>query len=203
MVTDTKSWETVDLQLAFRFCNVGKSFWQRVANMFRTVSSVAFGVMLAFSGAVSAQTNQSLRNTTPATPTKSASPMSSHKVPGNAEQRVEEHIKELRAQLQITPAEQPQWEQFANVMRENARGMDQQFTQRMQQYPTMNALQNMRSYEQIAQIHAQGLQKLFPAFENLYNSMPQQQQQLTDQVFRANAEANAPKHIQTGSSTIR
>ncbi len=129
--------------------------------------------------------------------------MSSHKVPGNAEQRVEEHIKELRAQLQITPAEQPQWEQFANVMRENARGMDQQFTQRMQQYPTMNALQNMRSYEQIAQIHAQGLQKLFPAFENLYNSMPQQQQQLTDQVFRANAEANAPKHIQTGSSTIR
>ena len=48
--------------------------------------------------------------------------MSSHKVPGaNAEQRVEEHIKELRAQLQITPAEQPQWEQFANVMRENAR----------------------------------------------------------------------------------
>ena len=174
--------------------------------MFRTayVSSVAFGIMLAFSGAVSAQTNQSLGNTTPATPTESASPMSSHQVPGaNAEQRVEEHIKQLRTQLQITPAEQPQWEQFANVMRENARAMDRQFTQRMQQYPTMNALQNMRSYEQIAQIHAHGLQKLLPAFENLYNAMPQQQQQLTDQVFRANAEANARKHIQTGSSTIR
>ena len=48
-----------------------------------------------------------------------------------------------------------------------------------------------------------GCRQLLPAFENLYNAMPQQQQQLTDQVFRANAEANARKHIQTGSSTIR
>ena len=173
--------------------------------MFRTayVSSVAFGIMLAFSGAVSAQTNQSLGNTTPATPIETL-PCPLISFPGaNAEQRVEEHIKQLRTQLQITPAEQPQWEQFANVMRENARAMDRQFTQRMQQYPTMNALQNVRSYEQIAQIHAHGLQKLLPAFESLYNAMPQQQQQLTDQVFRANAEANARKHIQTGSSTIR
>ena len=63
---------------------------------------------------------------------------------------VENHIKRLHAQLQITPAEQPQWDQFAQVMRENARDMDQAFLQRAQQYPTMNAMQNMQSYEQMA-----------------------------------------------------
>ncbi len=51
-----------------------------------------------------------------------------HPVPGNsAAQRVEEHIKELHSQLRITPAENPQWDQFAAVMRENARDMDQVF----------------------------------------------------------------------------
>jgi periplasmic protein CpxP/Spy len=81
--------------------------------------------------------------------------------------------------------------------------MDQQFAQRMQQYPTMNALENMQSYEQIAEAHAQDLQKLVPAFENLYNAMPQQQKQLTDQVFRANAETNAQKRMQTGRNEAR
>ncbi len=175
--------------------------------MFRiiNISSAAFGMMLAFSGAVSAQTTQPpTASATPAAPVEFASPMSSHRVPGaNAEQRVEEHIKQLHAQLRITPAEQPQWEQFASVMRENARAMDRQFAQRVQQYPTMNALQNMRSYQQIAEAHARGLQKLVPAFENLYNAMPEQQKLLTDQVFRANAEAHAEKRMQTGNSTGR
>ena len=85
-------------------------------------------------------------------------------------------------------------------MRGNARDMDQAFMQRAQQYPTMNAVQNMQSYEQIAEAHAQHLQKLVPAFENLYNAMPEQQKQLTDQVFRANAESNAQKRMQTGHS---
>ena len=76
-------------------------------------------------------------------------------------------------------------------MRENARDMDQAFMQRAQQYPTMNAMQNMQSYEQIAEAHAQHLQKLVPAFDNLYNAMPEQQKKLTDQVFRANAERHA------------
>ena len=49
-------------------------------------------------------------------------------------------------------------------------------------------MQNMQSYEQIAEAHAQHLQKLVPAFDALYNAMPEQQKKLTDQVFRENAE---------------
>ncbi len=159
----------------------------------------AVATMLVLSGAASAQPNQtSAAMSTP--PTEAASPMSSHRTPGvNAQQRVEEHIRQLRAQLKITQAEEPQWDRFANVMRQNARAMDQEFAHRMQQFPNMNALQNMQSYQQIAETHARGLKQLVPAFAQLYDTMPEQQKQLTDQVFRANAEAKAQRHMQTGS----
>ena len=134
-------------------------------------------------------------------PAASASPLAAQRAPGNnAEERVETHIRQLHAQLRITPAEQPQWEQFAAVMRDNARDMDQAFVQRAQQFPTMSAVQNMQSYQQLAEAHAQHLQKLVPAFDTLYNAMPEQQRQLTDQVFRANAQTNAQKRMQTGSN---
>lgn len=139
-----------------------------------------------------------------AAPPAAASPLVSHPTTGaTAEQRVEQHIRELHAQLKITPTEEPQWQQFANVMRDNARGMDQEFGQRMQQFPTMTALQNMESYQRLAELHAQDLQKLVPAFSNLYNAMPEQQKLLTDRMFRANAETNAQRHTQTGRNEAR
>jgi len=159
------------------------------------LASAVMAALLALPGVALAQSA-----TAPA-PAASASPLATQPAPGNnAEQRVETHIKQLHAQLRITPAEQPQWDQFAQVMRENARDMDQAFMQRAQQYPTMNAMQNMQSYEQIAEAHAQHLQKLVPAFDTLYNAMPEQQQRLTDQVFRANAETNQQKRMQTGQN---
>jgi protein CpxP len=173
------------------------------------IASAAIAALLALPAAAMAQSTQAPATQAPApaappAAAAAASPMSSHPVPGNsAAQRVEEHIKELHSQLRITPAENPQWDQFAAVMRENARDMDQVFDQRMQQYPTMNALQNMQSYEQISDAHAQHLQKLVPAFAALYNAMPDQQKQLTDRVFRTNAEANAQKRMQTGRTEAR
>jgi len=113
-----------------------------------------------------------------------------------AEERVEQRIKELHAQLRITADERPQWDQFAQVMRENARDMDQVWLQRVDRFRSMNAVQNMQSYEQIAEQHAQHVQKLVPAFQNLYNAMPDQQKQLADQVFRANAERHAQHAMQ-------
>jgi hypothetical protein len=144
---------------------------------------LAVAAFLALPTAASAQSAQA-----PATAAPSTAAMPTLK---SAEERVERRIAELHAQLQITPAEQQQWDQFAQVMRDNAREMDQVFTQRAQQYESMNAVQNMQSYEHVAETHAQQLQKLVPAFQNLYNSMPDQQKQIADQVFRA----NAAKHV--------
>jgi protein CpxP len=133
-------------------------------------------------------------------PAAAASPLAGHPVPGkNAEERVERRIKELHGQLQITPAEEPQWNEFAQAMRENARDMDQAFVQRAQQFPTMNAVQNMQSYEQLSEEHAQRVQKLVPAFQKLYDAMPDAQKRVADQVFRANAE----KHMEHTAQSHR
>jgi len=109
------------------------------------LASAALAALLALPAAM-AQSNAAAASTTPSSPTAAGSPMSTTSAPGdNAEQRVEEHIRQLHAELRITPAEQPQWDRFANTMRENARTMDQEFADRVQQFPTMNALQNMQS----------------------------------------------------------
>jgi hypothetical protein len=132
-------------------------------------------------------------------PAAAASPMAGHPMPGKtAQERVERRIEELHAQLHITPAEEAQWNAFAQVMRENARDMDEAFMQRAQQFATMNAVQNMQSYERIAEDHAQRIQKLVPAFQALYDAMPDQQKQLTDRVFRANAQRRAQRATHPG-----
>ena len=161
-------------------------------------ASAAVVALLALPAAALAQPTQS-----PA-PAAASSPMISQPVPGKSmEERVESHIKQLHAQLHITPAEQSQWDQFAQVMRDNAGDMDRAFMQRAQEYPTMNAVQNMQSYEKIAEAHAQHLQKLVPAFDNLYNAMPEQQKKLTDQVFRANAEQHAAQSRHGANATAK
>ena len=162
------------------------------------VASAALAALLSLPAAALAQSSQV---TTPAPqgaapPPAASSPIAGHPGAGkNAEERVEHRITELHAQLRITPAERQQWDQFAEVMRENARDMDQALIQRSQQFQSMSALQNMQSYEQIAEAHARHLQKLVPAFENLYNTMPDQQKRLADQVFRANAEQHQQSAI--------
>ena len=161
------------------------------------IVSVAVAPLLCLPAAMAQPPAQGAGSAPPAV---AASPMAGHPVPGkNAEERVERRIKELHSQLQITPAEEPQWNEFAQVMRENARDMDQAFMQRAQQFPTMNAVQNMQSYEQISEEHAQRVQKLLPAFEKLYETMPDQQKRVADQVFRANAE----KHMERAAQSHR
>ena len=98
---------------------------------------LSIAALLALSTAVAAQPTQA-----PAPAAPQAAPPSAVK---SAEERVERRIAELHAQLKITPAEQQQWDQFAQVMRDNAREMDQVFVQRAQQYQSMNAVQNMQS----------------------------------------------------------
>jgi protein CpxP len=155
------------------------------------LTPVALAALLALPGAALAQSSQSpaAQPASPPSPAGAASPMTGHPVAGkNAEERVERYIKDLHARLHITPAEETQWNQFAEVMRQNARDMDQAFMQRAEQFSSMNAVQDLQSYAQLAEAHAQRVQKLVPAFENLYNAMPEQQKQIADQVFRANTE---------------
>jgi periplasmic protein CpxP/Spy len=97
----------------------------------------------------------------------------------------------LHAQLHITAAQDAQWRTFADTMRENARAIDQAAAQRADQLATMNAVQDLQSYEQLTEAHVERLQKLIPAFQALYNVMPPEQQQIADRIFRGSAERRA------------
>lgn len=112
--------------------------------------------------------------------------------PGDAvSARVEARIKQLHAQLGISQAQEAQWDQFAQVMRDNASDMDKVLAERAQQFKSMNAVQDMESYQHVAEAHVRHLQKLVPAFQTLYDSMSPEQKQKADQVFRARSEARA------------
>lgn len=158
----------------------------------------AVAALLALPAAALAQSSQAPAASPPGMEKPAAaptSPLAGHPVAGKtAKERVEQRIKELYSQLRITPAERPQWDQFAQVMRDNARDMDQTLLQRVDHFQSMNAVQNMESYEQIAEQHAQHVQKLVPAFQNLYNAMSDQQKHLADEIFRANVERQAQTH---------
>jgi len=96
---------------------------------------------------------------------------------------VEAHIKDLDNKLKITSAEQDQWNKVAQVMRDNAAQMTDLMSKREANEYTMTAVDDLNSYGDIAQAHADGVKKLSTAFEPLYNSMPDAQKKTADAVF--------------------
>ncbi|MEM5317871.1 Spy/CpxP family protein refolding chaperone [Paraburkholderia sp. JHI869] len=100
------------------------------------------------------------------------------------QQRVEERITWLHTQLKITPEQEPQWKAFADVMRSNGETMASLFKQRAESESSRNALDDMKQYAQIAQAHADDMQKLVSAFDPLYTSLSPEQKKLADQAFR-------------------
>ncbi len=97
--------------------------------------------------------------------------------------KVEAQIKLLHTELQITPAEEPAWTQFADVMRNNANDMAQAFADQKANHATMNAEDDMQAYTHMAMLHADNMQKLSAAFTPLYDSFPETQKKIADAVF--------------------
>ncbi len=137
---------------------------------------------------------------------QAASPADPPQRPGPAAGRtgdanaLEQRITALRAKLQITTAQEPQWNQFVQVMRDNAKRMDDTFQHRAQGIGAMNAEDNMASYAQVAMSHAQGMQNLVPAFHALYASMTDLQKRAADQVFRDDAHRGGPGRGRQGAA---
>jgi len=111
---------------------------------------------------------------------------------------VERRIADLHSRLHITPPQSQQWDQFAGVMRDNAKAMDAIYQQRAEKLTSMNAVDNMQSFAQIEQERAQDMQKLVPAFQTLYGSLSDQQKKTADQMFR-NYAANDHAHHQAAA----
>jgi hypothetical protein len=111
-----------------------------------------------------------------------------------ATERVEKRIADLREKLHISPAEEPLWDKFAQVMRDNAQRMSESARERAAKLKDMNASDNMQSYAQLAMVHAQDLQSLSAAFQPLYASFSPEQQRTADAIFREPSTARAARH---------
>jgi hypothetical protein len=114
--------------------------------------------------------------------------------PETMTQMAEQRITDLHKQLKITAAEQSQWDQFAQVMRDNAKDLDAAYQQRATNFDKMNAVENMQSYAQTEQTRAQDMQKLVPAFQALYTVLSDQQKQQADELFRNQAARTTKRH---------
>ena len=115
---------------------------------------------------------------TPA-PVPGGQPMA--QVPAQVDARVQHDLQALYARLRITPAEQPQWDTFASTMHTNAQQMAQLSSDR--QSGNTSALGEMRGYAQMAQAHADAMQRLVAAFTPLYESLSPEQKTAADQAF--------------------
>ena len=105
------------------------------------------------------------------------------KVRRNSVESIEARISALHNKLHITAAQEAKWKDMAQVMRENGQKMRDMVTERSTKLKTMNALDDLKSYQAIADQHADGLNRLIPAFEALYAEMTPAQQKNADHVF--------------------
>lgn len=160
----------------------------------RSLAAASFVAALLVAGPAAALDRASppqMAQATPAAPAQPATPATKpKKAKMSRVDRVEMRIKALHSELKITPAQETAWNAVAQAMREDAKAMEQAIEQR-RQAKSMTAVDDLKSYQAVADAHAQGLQKLVPAFQALYDAMPPEQQKNADAVFR---QAHARHH---------
>jgi hypothetical protein len=99
-------------------------------------------------------------------------------------ERVEARIRNMHAALHITQKQEEQWAKVAQVMRENAKAMDALTQARFDHASTMTAVEDLKSYAEITDAHADGIKKFTPVFATLYDSMSDAQKKDADTMFR-------------------
>jgi periplasmic protein CpxP/Spy len=97
---------------------------------------------------------------------------------------VEARIKDMHAKLKITPAQEDQWAKVAQVMRDNEKTMEPLFKAREQNAKSRTAIDDLKSYGEITDAHADGIKKFTPIFATLYASMSDTQKKDADAMFR-------------------
>ncbi len=103
--------------------------------------------------------------------------------------RVEQRIKDLHTKLKITKEQEDLWNKVVQVMRENEKTMMDLRKARSEKAKTMTAVDDLKSYGEIVQAHADGLKKFTPVFEALYDKMSDAQKKNADTLFRTRSTA--------------
>ena len=95
---------------------------------------------------------------------------------------VEAHIAALKKKLMITSAQESTWETFASVMRDNGEAIEAAVQER-EASKNLDAIHDLQSYANVAQVHADGAKKLAAAFQPVYDSLSPEQKKNADTMF--------------------
>ena len=115
------------------------------------------------------------------------------------EDRTELRIKDLHAKLKITSAQEEQWGKVAQAMLDDAKIMDALTQTRVDHAKDMTAVDDLKSYGEIADAHANGIKKLTPVFADLYTNMSDVQKKEADTLFRNGDHKHRHKHSHKNS----
>ena len=113
----------------------------------------------------------------------------------NKPETVEQRITSLKAALKITPDQESKWEGVAKAMRENAAAMEKLVQDKKGKMASLNAVDDLKTYQAFSQARLDGLKNLISAFSTLYDSMPADQKKNADHVFDS---YGPPKSAQQG-----
>jgi protein CpxP len=119
----------------------------------------------------------------PESPPASSNPHAMMKSDAQRDQAVEHHITDLHAKLKITAAQESEWKEVADTMRENAKDMDKTIDKRNASMGSATAVEDLNAYADIAQAHAKGVKKLASAFSGLYSKLSDDQKKEADEIF--------------------
>ena len=164
-----------------------------------TAISAAFA---AFAPAVMAQSVQSEPLTiiaaAPAADAGTARPAGERRFRSAAE-RVEARLAYIRTALKITDAQQPQWDAFANVLRNHARAMDERMQQRRAQGAqrdprTVTAIERMERMQVRMQERYHRLGEVINAAKPLYAALSPEQKQAADEMIARGGRGGHHRH---------
>ena len=100
------------------------------------------------------------------------------------EDRTVMRVKQMHDRLMITEAQEAQWGIVAQTMNDNAKTMDTLTQARIDHAKEMTAVDDLKSYGEITEAHAEGIRTLTPVFATLYASMSDPQKKQADTMFR-------------------
>lgn len=107
-----------------------------------------------------------------------------HAASGKAFKGVDGLIRHLHDRLQITSQQEQLWQGVADVMRQNADTLSGLAKSRAEHATSATAVDDLKSYSDISQAHADAAKKLVAPFQALYDSMSDTQKKAADKEFR-------------------
>ena len=111
------------------------------------------------------------------------------RAPSMPGERIEAKLAYLKTALQITPAQQPQWDAYANALRKEAREQDRRIQERHAQreqraeHERPTAIERLEREQRFYTVALEDLKQHIAVEKPLYAVLTAEQQQIADELF--------------------